>query len=407
MATIYWLNASNTQVAQVETITITADSTDNDEVWTLTLTLDDGSTKTVSYTEDGSPTVAEIATGLFTNWNASTDPDISKITAANPSDGVVTLTADTAGVPFVVALADTGDGTHTQSTSTANVGNNDWNTARNWSTNTVPTTDDDVIIQGPASGNSVAILYGLNQSGVALDDVYFRKDYNAQVGRFENGKAYYLRLDPNSFDYRASSSLALIDLHTAAIAPYIEANGTAGSNRHALYLKAGANITTLTVKKGNVGLAVLPGETITVATIVCGFLTNQGSDVNLTIGSGVSLTTLTQNGGTCEQRCASTTSTCASGATLTTSGSGAIGTLNAYGNVFPNSTGTVTTLNWRLGNLDFSRDKTARTVTTLNILTPADGTSVLPVITSHDSITYTNKPVPPTPQGSYKWVQVG
>lgn len=407
MATVYWLNASNTEVAQVVTTTINSASTSTTAVWTLTLTLDDGSTKTVTYTEDGSPTVTEIAAGLVAAWNASTDPDISKITAANPSAGVLTLTADTAGVPFSIALADDDDGTHTQEATTANVGNNDWNTARNWSTGTVPVNSDDVVFQGPASGNSVAVLYGLNQSSVTLANVYFRKDYNGQIGRFENGKAYYLRLDPDAFEYKASSSLALIDLTTAAIAPYVEANGNAGSNRHALYLKAGSNLTTLTVKKGNVGLAVLPGETTTVATILCSYLTNQSSDVNLTVGSGVSLTTLTQNGGACELRCAATTATCSTGATLTTSGSGAIGTLNVFGTVYSNSSGTVTTINWRLGNLDFSRDKTARTVTTLNILTPADGTATLPVITCHDNITFTNKPVPPTPQGAYKWVQVG
>lgn len=398
MATVYWRNASYTEVAQVVDFTITADSTDNDEVWTLTMTLDDGSTAAVSYTEDGSPTTAEIAAGLVAAWNASTNPDISRITASNPSASVCRLTSDVAGRPFSVALADTGDGTHTTTTVTANKGVNDWGTAENWSSNAVPVNSDVVIIPGAASGNSVAILYGLNQSSVTLSDVYVQKDYNANIGRIENGVAYYLRIDPDSLDYRASSGLALINIGSANISPYIEANGTAGTNKHALYIK-GSNIATLEIRKGNVGVAPLPGETATVATLLCSYLSNLAADVTLTVGAGVTLTTLTQSGGTCTLNCAATTVTNGAGTSLTTDGTGAITTLHVYGTSYCNSTGTVGTTNL-YGTLDLTRDRSARTFTTVN----AKAGSTLKRISSGITLSTLNLPSDP---GNFTYTLVG
>jgi hypothetical protein len=365
MAINRWINNTGAEVAQVKTFTITADSTSNTAVWTFTLTMDDGSTATVTYTEDGSPTVAEIATGLFNAWNASTHPAIARITAANPSAGVVTLTADTAGVPFSVALADSDDGTHTETNTTANVGNNDYNTARNWSLNTVPASTNDVEIGGPTSGQSVSILYGLNQSAIDIAAFNVRKDYNGQIGREEDGKSYYLRIDPDTVDYQGASNLALIDIGSANISPQIECNGSALNGKFALYIK-GSDIATLEVRKGKVAIAPLTGETATVATLLVSYATNPLSDSDVTIGSGVTLTTLTQSGGKVELRCAATTVTTGASGVCTTAGSGAITTWHAYGKIYPNSTGTITTLNL-YGLMDQTGDRNSRTISTTNI----------------------------------------
>lgn len=358
-----WVNPANTEVAQVRTFTITAASSGMTAVWTLTVTMDDGSTTTITYTEDGSPTTTEIATGLYNAWLAGTHPEVLRITAANPSAGVLTLTANTAGRPFSVALADDGDGTHTESNTTENVGNNDYGTARNWSLNAVPVATDDVVVPGAEDGNSVAILYGLNQSSVAIDEFNVQKDYNGQIGRIEDGKSYYLRIDPDSVDYQGSSNLALIDIGSANISPQVECNGNALTSKFALYVK-GSNIATLEVRKGKVGIAPLTGETATVATLLVSYVANAQSDSDVTVGSGVTLTTLTQSGGKCELRCAATTVTTAADATTRTEGSGAITTWNLYGKGFPHSTGTITTMNvW--GVSDESGDRSARTISTL------------------------------------------
>jgi hypothetical protein len=364
MATNYWRNrtggTADTQQVWKGTITTTT----NGHTYAVTLTDDKGNTGVVTYEVVNPPdtTVTLVATGFITAWNASTHPLVSKITATQ-SAGQVILTADTAGVPFTASTSGTGTWSGTGNT-TANVGIYDYNTAENWSLNAVPVATNDVVLAGPTSGNATAIKYGLNQSGVALEGFYTQQDYNAQIGREEDGVSYYLRIDPNLMDHKASSSLALIDIGSAAIAPYIECNGTAASNKYALYL-LGSGITTLEVRKGRVGVAVLPGETSTATTVLCSFLTTLASDVNLTLGSGLTLTTLTQSGGTCTQLCASTTTTNASGTTLTTDGTGAITTLNVYGTTYPNSTGTVTTLNL-FGTVNETRDRSARTISTTN-----------------------------------------
>lgn len=395
MANNAWRHSANTQVAQVKTITITADSTSNTAVWTATLTEDDGSTASVTYTEDGSPTVAEIATGLTSAWNASTNPSIARITAANPSAGVMTLTADTAGIPFSVAVSDSDDGTHTETATTANVGNEDGALDQNWSQDDAPDTGDDLIFEPGA----VNWKYGLNQSSIAIADFRVMKGCSSQFGRFEFGKFHYLRIDPDSFDFRGSGSLCLFDIGSANISPYIEAYGSpSATGRHAVYIK-GSNIATLEVAKGNVGVSVLDADTTTVATILCGQLENPSSDVDLTVGAGTTWTTITQSAGKCTIRSAGTTLNIYKGGICTTEGTGAITTVNVYeGAIFyPKSSGTITTLNcW--GTVDFSRDTTAKTVTTFNL--KKGGTLI-----KHDNVTLTTFVAPSSSGGSYDTIK--
>jgi hypothetical protein len=384
-----WINPAWTQVPQVKTFTITATG-GGTAVWTFTFTNDDGSTATAAYTEDGSPSTTEVATGLAAAWNAATQPNMARITATNPSAGVVVLTSDTAGIPFSVALADDGTGTHTETDTTANIGNNDAALARNWSTNTVLTNSNDAIFE---PGN-VGLLYGLNQSSVTLADVKVLRGFNGDFGRFEFGKFHYFRIDPDSFDFRGGGSLCMFDIGSANISPYIEAYGSPSAiGRHCVYIK-GSNIATLEVAKGNVGVAVLDADTATVATLLCGLLDNPQSDVDLTIGSGVTLTTLTQSAGKCTLRCAATTVNVYPGSTLITEGSGAITTLNIYAGatVYIKSSGTIGTLNL-FGTADFSRDLTAKTVTTLNVKRGGK-------LVKHDSITISTTNLPSSSGGA-------
>ncbi len=402
MATNRWLNRTSTEVAQVWKGTVT--TTTNAHTYILTLTLDDGTTAAITYAVANPPdtTVTLVAAGIIAAWNASTHPAISRITATQDA-GQVILTADTAGVPFSVAATGTGTWSGTGNT-TANVGIYDYGTARNWSLNAVPISTDNVVISGPASGGEcLAIKYGLNQSSVAINAFNVTRDYTADIGRFEDGTGYYLRVDPDSMDYRGASQLALIDIGSANIPPQIEVYGQASTGKHALYIK-GSNISTLEVKKGNVGVAMLTGDTATVATVLCSYLENPQSDVDMKIGSGVTLTTLTQSGGKCELGCAATTVSVSADGVLTTVGTGTIATLNVNGKVFPCSTGAITTVNLYAGILDFRPDRSARTVATLNILPRADQG---PTIYSHPTITYTNQPIVPTTTGAFRWFTVG
>lgn len=438
MANNHFLHQTTTtlpSVAQVKTIVITAASSALTAVWTATLTNSDSSTETVSYTEDGSPTTTEIKDGLVAAWNASVKPHIQQITAASTGAATFTLTADTAGVPLSVALADSSDGTHTETATTANQGVNDVGTAGNWELAAVPANTNDLIW----NTGSVAVKYGLNISSITLADVRILPGCSSQFGLFEFGKGYYFRIDPDLFRYEGSASLAMFDIGSANISPYVASTGTASStvSQHAFYI-TGSNIATLFVDKGNVGLAVLDADTATVATVDMGYVSTLASDANVTIGSGVTLTTLNQRGGVCVMKCAATTVNVVAGATLSTYGTGAITTLNiagtgnmyatgtigtvkqsagtlrlhgtattvtnaegatlytkgtgtsttinAYGTCYLNSSGTITTLNC-YGTVDLTQDRTARTITTTNL---APGCRLR--YGSH--ITFTNPPFP-------------
>src|SRR5690606_24774850 len=116
----------------------------------------------------------------------------ARITAANPSGGTMTFTSDTVGRPHAISIADNDDGTHSGPTiSTVNRGNSDYGDTRNWPTDAIPTTSDDVIIRG-----RVDILYGLNQSSVGIGDFRVMPDHTAKIGRIEDGIFHYLRIDP-------------------------------------------------------------------------------------------------------------------------------------------------------------------------------------------------------------------
>lgn len=330
-------------------------------MWTPTLTKDDGSVETAPYTEDGSPTVAEIATGLYAAWLASVKPGIKRVNPSNPSSGVFLLTAATAGVPFSVALADSDDGTHTEVATTANVGNNDYGTARNWQTDLAPVATNDVIIDVSDTGTSVDILYGLNQSSIAIADFRVLPGYRGKIGRFENNLPMYLRIDPDLFRYEGSGPLAMFDIGSANIDCYINSKGTPLPGRYAVNLK-GSNIAVCYVQRGNVAIAPFDADTATVATLNIGFVDNQAGDSNVLIASGVTLTTLNQTGGKADLRCAATTVVNGVNTRLETNGSGAITTLTAYGNAVLNSTGTITNLHV-YGTVDLTASRAARTIT--------------------------------------------
>jgi hypothetical protein len=148
-----WIGGASA-VAQVTTVQVTA----YDAASTYKLTV---GAQVISTIAAGG--VNATATALAAAWNASTHPYFAAVTAVASTD-TVTLTADTAGVPFVVTSSKTG-GTGTigaASTSTASAGPNDYSTAANWSLGAVPVNSDEVYIRG----NVVVILWGLAQSGV-------------------------------------------------------------------------------------------------------------------------------------------------------------------------------------------------------------------------------------------------
>lgn len=389
MANNNWLHPAWTAVAQVWQGTIT--TTTDTHTYSVTLTDDNGDTATITYTVANPPdtTTTLVATGFITAWNASTHPLVQQITATQ-SAGVVILTADTAGVPFTASTGGTGTWSGTGNT-TANVGNNDAGLDQNWSQDDAPDTGDDLIFEP----GSVSLKYGLNISSIALTDFKVLKGMTGDFGRFEFGQYHYFRIDPDSFDFRGGGAMSLFDIGTAAIDIYVEGYGSAQTIGRWPFAIKGSAIATATFAKGTCAIAPFDADTATVTTAVCGLLENPQSDVDLTIGSGVTLTTLNVAAGKCTLKCAGTTVNVYKGGICTTEGTGAITTVNVYegATFYPKSTGTITTLNvW--GTVDFTRNLAAKTVSTLALKKGGK-------VTKHDAITITTFTPPSSSGGSY------
>lgn len=188
MATVYW-SPNQAAIAQVETYTFTAPSSIGN---TYSATING---KTVTYTSISGDTATLVATGLYNLLNASTSitPELTEIQFANPSAGVVTATARTAGTPFANVsvnglsgqglVLSTGNGLANGITTvhtTANQSPNDVNDPQNWlrvvapapGVRAIPQSGDDVII----SGTSTSLLWNLDQLKTVQFASYTRWD---------------------------------------------------------------------------------------------------------------------------------------------------------------------------------------------------------------------------------------
>jgi hypothetical protein len=376
-------NPANTQVAQIYKATI--NTTTNGHTYIVTMTDDNGDTAAITYTVVNPPdtTVTLVAAGFIAAWNASVIPLIQKFTATQLA-GQVILTAVTAGVPGSFAASGTGTWSGTGNT-TENVGNSDYGTARNWQRDAVPVATDDVLFDAADSGDSVDLLYGLNQSAVAIADFRVFPGYVGDIGRFEQALGHYLRIDPDLFRHEGGGQLGMFDIGNAAIDVYINSVGRPIRGRYGCYIK-GSAIATLRIVRGVVGVAPLDADTAIVTTLELGYVGNQASDAQVVVGLGVTLTTVNQSGGDLELRCAATTVTNGKGSILRTEGSGAFTTINVLGDAILNSSGTITTLNV-FGRCDLTHVRTPRTITT-TIMNPGA------YLITGPWITHTNKIAP-------------
>ena len=99
MATVYWVGDS----AATAQITVGTVSTAVDgDTYNIILTDEEGDTVTITK-EAAANTVTTIADSLVADWNANGNAAVARVTASN-SAGAITLTADTAGIPFSVSF---------------------------------------------------------------------------------------------------------------------------------------------------------------------------------------------------------------------------------------------------------------------------------------------------------------
>jgi trimeric autotransporter adhesin len=367
MATQVWLgNAA--PVAQITTLTPATPSAGD----TFTVTCN---AKAISYVT-AAGTVADVCNGLANalNNNVGNYAEFKEFTAQNTGT-TITLTGDTAGLPFTVSLSVTTSGSATfgQSTGTAATGPNDWGNAANWSTGSVPVGSDDVFV----NQGKVPILYGLDQHTVTLNSLNIYAAYTGTIGLPPTNPAGYaeyrtleLKISATTVNVGqgAGTSSGRIKLNVGTVACTLNVYNTGqalDSGIPSLIWHGTSSSNVVNVNKGAVGIAFFPGEAGMISALNVGYVSNIAGDVQLICGSGCTITTVNQNGGNVTFYGGMTTLTLTAG-TATTYGAGAVTTLNALesGTVTWNSTGTIATaIVADKALLDFSKDQRAKTVT--------------------------------------------
>lgn len=379
MATRYWLGAADV-VMQVSTVQITAD----DAATTYTITIGN-----ISVSVAGAGTgVNATASALQTALAASTHPYFSDV-AWTVSTDTVTGTGNGSGAPFTAASSVTG-GTGTigaVTEATAPVSPHHYDHADNWSGNTVPTTNDTVVV--PAG--TVPILWGLDQSGTAINDFFLEEGYTGYIGlnphRFhvstssEVSQAEYresfLTLDVDRIEIRGEPSRCNIDnANASASTCQILNTGSASKDVGFPAVDYVCNHASselhISGAPGGVGAgAKRATDACTLGTISFTPNSAQASFV----GRRLTITNWYQRGGTATlEAAANITLAEVNAGTLTTLGSGWLfTTMDVFGGTWrpmhQGSTNVIaTTLTvWEGGVVDFNRDRDAKTVTTIKL----------------------------------------
>lgn len=405
MATVKYTGKA-VAVAQVSTVDVGA----YDAATTYSLTING-----VSITTIAQGSAEATATKLVSNWNASTHPYFTPITAAvgsgSPSN-TITLTGDEAGFPFTAsASASGGSGTMgSVSATTAATGPNHWSAANNWSTLAVPVTGDVVIIDKP----SARLCWDLDQSGVSptalLSSLTVRGDTriglaSASVATSADGETtsatapeyrdQYLKvgittttLGPNQNTLTPSGSGRIKIHNTATGAATCTVSATAAaavdSSLPAIRLLADSANWDLFVEsaRAGVGVGVEAGETGTVGDL---YLVDGSGVSKLIVGNGITHSTIVQHGGVAEIDAGATMPAITVNAgSMTIKGTQAITALTTNGGRVVNATtGNTATVTQNDGEIDWTKQVRTRTVTNYNYYS---GTRVV----DHGVLTITN-----------------
>lgn len=368
MATYYYIGNGLSNISQIDTLTVGGTIEAGDE-FKVTFTGEDSSTVTLTVVAS-STSIATTCTEIAAAINASTNPLVEPLTAAAGAT-TVTVTAGTAGVPFYCTVTTTESGggaadaqTFTRAATTANRGPSDYNVAINWSGLIVPVASDVVVVDGR---QTASILYGLNQSAVALAS-FTRYQTAYAVGQASiplQIRAAVVKLNVKPTDGSSPTpGFTGIDVGSAA-GSTVEVFGSAtsgSSGREPVCVKGTHASHVLRAYGGIVGLGTQnPADTAQFPTVL-----SAGKGTSLFIGSGVTApTTLTmREGANIELRTGAATIDASGAGLLKVEGSGAITTANLDCKTILNGTGTITTIEAE-GNsaIDTTQTENARTVT--------------------------------------------
>ncbi len=341
--------------------------------------------KSVTYVAGGADTVAVILAALVAAWNASDIPEMQELAAAVASASTLTLTGNDPGVPSTITVATGGGATFTRTNTTAATGPNDFANALNWSTGTAPANSDVLVFD---NGN-VDCLYNLSTvlTGIVL---LVDQGFSGKIGLpfvNVNGSVSYAEYRTTSLTLAGgtatinSAAIQRCNLAFGANTTTVRILNT-GQRENAfvptVLIIGGNGSSELDITKGDVGVAFYAGTTATFPIVKTGYLNNANSDVNVTFGSGATLTTVTKNGGAMTVNSDVTTLVQDAAGGVLTIAAGVVTTLEVDGGTcYPNTTGTLATVT--ISNdatLNFDQDPRAKTITN-PILVYGDKANVL------------------------------
>lgn len=396
MATKYYTGRA-VAVAQVDTVEITA----FDAATTYKLTVNGITVSAVGVTD-----VAATAAALVTAWNDSTHAYFTGVTAAQTGaspDDTISLTADTAGVPFT-ATSSVAGGTGTigsVTSSTASSGPNHLDDATNYSDGSLPGNDDTVIF----SGISTNVLFGLAQLTATGLIIKIEQSFTGKIGlpfdsfvtdgsdnsdsTAEEYRAQYMELDWAELEIgqnlgpsspAGSTRLKLHNDRASASTTRIINTHTSGeSSKPAVRMLLDDDDAEVFIQAAPGGFCLAadePGETSNVKTIS---ISDTTSASRVFIGSGVTFKasggSYTQSGGDNTLESAGTIETVdVRGGTLTTFGDYLITTLNISGGTVNSNNASsasppvsITTVNLNGGELNGQGFSESRTWSTVNL----------------------------------------
>lgn len=302
-----WTGNGQTQ-AQVETIALTAVATG--AVYTAQV-----SDKTVSYTATGTDTTATAAAAWQALLNSGTAPLEFQDIAFSVATNVIAATATTAGTPYTIGFSASGGGTVAVATTQANVSPSDVINPNNWLRGGnigIPQSGDDVLLAQTA----VPLLWNLDQlAAVRFNSFKRSQSFQGTVGLPVVNALGYLEYRPTYFQF-SGPLLGILPLllgeGQVGTGPSRERYNVGGQQVNLTILNSGSPAdtyavvflgtnpqNTIRVLNTSLGIAVAPGDTAALASI----LVDGGG--TLALGSGVQFASTSSTSGSSSAAAAS------------------------------------------------------------------------------------------------------
>lgn len=386
--TCRWIGGNNgaTSTAQVSSAVFASYNTGSTRTITIGgITVNNGVDAT-----DLTTTLAALATYL----NTLTHPYFAAMTWSSDATHVL-ATADTAGVPFTFTAATTGVGatTNTVTVTTTSKGPNDWSTAANWDTATLPVSGDTVLLDGTsdfalAQGLATGIYfnYRIDQAHTAL--IGLGRSFTSDVAgitvtptEVPEYRSQYLAMTAaadavsgdigRDFGSGNAQGCQRIKIDhgdaTATINVWNSASLSSDDGLQPIQFKFGTNpYSTIYVRKGLVGI----GQQTETCTLLECDIADTSSFSRVVMGTGVTCAITKQNGGSITLNSAASQACTVNGGTLSLEGTVTVATLIINnGTVYANGAMTITACTvGTTGYLDTTQSGRALTITTLTLM---------------------------------------